>query len=97
MQGVATRIARAVNQAMSRKRGKVFSDRYHVHVLSTPKETRAAVAYVLENFRRHCEKAGRPISSRFVDPHTSAALERSALPTPRFWFLTNQDSAEGPP
>jgi putative transposase len=95
MQGFAVRISRAVNRALSRKRGKVFSDRYHAHVLATPRETRAAVAYVIENFRRHRAEGGRPVAASFVDPHTSAALEPGALPSPRFWLLLKNRS--GPP
>jgi putative transposase len=93
MQGLAVRISRAVNRALSRKRGKVFSDRYHAHVLTTPRETHAAIAYVLENFRRHRAQGGRPVAPSFVDPHTSAALESGALPSPRFWLLRGS----GPP
>src|SRR5688500_1507212 len=47
MQGLAIRIARAVNEALSRKRGKVFSDRYHEHVMRTPSEDRAAINHVV--------------------------------------------------
>jgi hypothetical protein len=72
IQGLAIRVARAVNQALSRKRGKVFSDRYHEHVLSTPRETKAAVLYVLQNYRKHCAESGRTLPPRFIDPHSSA-------------------------
>src|SRR5687768_6431364 len=72
MQGLTIRMARALNQALSRKRGKVFSDRYHEHVLTSPSETRAALTYVLENYRRHMAEAGRLLAPDFVDPHSSA-------------------------
>jgi putative transposase len=92
MQGLAVRIARAVNQAISRKRGKVFSDRYHEHVLTTPREARAAIAYLVENFRRHCEQSGRSLRPDFIDEHSSAihlaGLETDPLPAPRFWLLS---------
>jgi REP element-mobilizing transposase RayT len=91
IQGLAIRIARAVNQALSRKRGKVFSDRYHEHVLKSPRETKAAVNYLIHNYRKHCAKAGRPLPANFVDQHSSAiyqaGLEANPLPAPRFWFL----------
>jgi putative transposase len=87
MQGLAVRISHAVNRALSRKRGKVFSDRFHAHVLRTQRETKNAVAYVLENFRRHRAEGGRPLSIGFVDPHTSAALELGTLPAPSLWLL----------
>jgi REP element-mobilizing transposase RayT len=60
VQGLAIRIARAVNQAMSRKRGKVFSDRFHEHVLRSLRETKAAVHYVLNNYKKHCSEAADP-------------------------------------
>ena len=52
MQGLAIRIARALNRLWSR-RGRVFADRYHDRVLRTPREVRNALAYVLNNARRH--------------------------------------------
>jgi REP element-mobilizing transposase RayT len=52
MQGLGVRIARALNRLWRRK-GKVFSDRYHAHVLNYPKEVRTALAYVLHNARKH--------------------------------------------
>src|SRR5687767_15163946 len=91
IQGLAIRISRAVNEALSRKRGKVFSDRYHEHVLKTARETRAAISYVLENFRRHRAEAGRPVAPGFIDEHSSAiylgAPEQSPLPAPHSWLL----------
>src|SRR5687768_13899606 len=91
MKGVAMRIARAVNQAMSRKRGKVFSDRYHHHVLATPAETRAAISYLVNNYRKHMAQAGRSVGHDFIDPHSTvpffARLEESPLPKPGSFFL----------
>jgi REP element-mobilizing transposase RayT len=86
MQGIAVRISHAVNRGMSRKRGKVFSDRFHEHVLRTLREVKAAIHYVVENYRKHRAEAGRPVSARFVDPHSSAALEPHQLPSPEFWL-----------
>jgi putative transposase len=95
IQGLAIRIARAMNQAMSRKRGKVFSDRYHEHVLTTLRETKAAVHYVIHNYRKHCAKAGRPLAPNFVDPHSSSiyltGIEPSPFPSPSVWLLTSWD------
>jgi putative transposase len=87
MQGLAVRISSAVNRALSRRRGKVFSDRYHAHVLRTWREVQNAVAYVIENFRRHREKGGRPVAPSFVDSHTSAAIDPGTLPSPQFRLL----------
>ena len=58
MAGLEIRIARAVNGAIGRK-GKVFADRYHRHDLGTPTEVRNAIAYVLNNARKHVRHIGR--------------------------------------
>ncbi len=91
MQGLEVRIARAVNRAMSREGGKVFSDRYHAKVLKSPTETKRALAYLLHNYRKHMKEAGRPVRDDFVDPCSSAiylvGAEVSPLPAPRTWYL----------
>ena len=38
-----------------RRRGSVFTDRYHAKVLSTPTQVRNTIAYVLNNWRHHRE------------------------------------------
>jgi len=43
-----------INRAAAR-RGRVFPDRYHAHVLKTPREARNALQYVLCNWRKHGE------------------------------------------
>jgi putative transposase len=64
MQGLLVRIARGLNRTWKRK-GSVFSDRYHAHNLRTPREVRNALAYVLNNARKHgCHRSG-------VDPFSS--------------------------
>lgn len=52
MQGLGIRIARALNRLWRRK-GRVLADRYHAHVLNSPREVRTALAYVLHNARKH--------------------------------------------
>ena len=66
MQGLAVRIARGLNRSWNRK-GKVFADRYHAHILCSPSEVRNSLVYVLHNARRH----GIPV--RGVDPYSSGA------------------------
>ncbi|HEY7375490.1 MAG TPA: transposase [Polyangia bacterium] len=56
LQGLAGRAARAVNRRL-RRQGKVWSSRYHARALSTPREMRNALAYVLLNFRKHLRAA----------------------------------------
>jgi len=53
VQGLAVRIAKSLNRLWNRK-GRVFADRYHDHILRTPREVRNALRYVLQNIRKHC-------------------------------------------
>src|SRR5437764_9054395 len=53
MHGLAIRLALAVNRALGRRKGKVVGDRYHVRPLTTPRQIRASMVYVLLNFRKH--------------------------------------------
>lgn len=57
MKGFSVRIARRLNHAFGR-RGSVFDDRYHAHVLRTPDEVRNAIRYVWNNSRIHAERRG---------------------------------------
>jgi hypothetical protein len=50
--GLAVRLARAVNRARGRT-GKVWGDRYHARALTTPREVRNALVYVLMNWKKH--------------------------------------------
>jgi hypothetical protein len=52
MQGLSVRCARAINRG-ARRRGPVWSERYHAHPLATPREVRLGLVYVLLNFRKH--------------------------------------------
>ena len=52
MQGLAVRMAKKLNRLWNR-RGSVFADRFHAHVLYTPRAVRHALAYVLHNARKH--------------------------------------------
>jgi REP element-mobilizing transposase RayT len=71
MKVIGSRLARAVNRVFQRS-GPVLADRYHVHVLKTPREVRNALAYVLLNARRHAAKAGQRLSRALgIDPASS--------------------------
>jgi putative transposase len=52
IQGLASGIARAVNRTV-RRRGRLWRDRYHRRDLTSPRQTRNAIVYVLMNFRKH--------------------------------------------
>ncbi|MEQ9501772.1 MAG: transposase [Deltaproteobacteria bacterium] len=71
MKGLQVRLARRLNTAL-RRRGQVFSDRYHAHVLRTPREARHAIAYVLLNARKHAAQGGHVLPKRWIDPYSSA-------------------------
>ena len=55
MKSIAARFAFAVNRALGRS-GRVLADRYHHEVLTSPRQVRNALAYVLLNARRHAAK-----------------------------------------
>jgi putative transposase len=78
VQGLAIRIAKAVNRTL-RRHGRVWADRYHVRALETPREVRHALVYVLQNWRKHLTDV------RGLDPRSSAAWFtgwRVAIATP---------------
>ena len=73
MQGLQIRLAYRLNQALGRA-GRVFADRYHAHVLRSPTETRRALAYVLNNAKKHMRQAGQAVSKGWTDPCSTARL-----------------------
>ena len=66
VRGLAIRIARAVNRALART-GRVWGERYHARALTTPREVRNALVYVMANFRKHLKHVTG------IDPCSSAA------------------------
>ncbi len=79
IQGLAIRLAKAINRRLARA-GRVWADRYHGHVLRTPREVRNGLVYVLSNGRKH------GVSGRGVDPCSSGAWFRGwkeSIPEPR--------------
>lgn len=72
MQGLKIRMAKALNRVWKRK-GSVFADRYHARILATPSEVKHALAYVLNNTRRHAWQLGRKVLPKsWIDPYSSA-------------------------
>jgi putative transposase len=65
-------VARALNRELGR-RGKLFEFRYHATQIKSPRQSRHALAYVLNNWRRHREDEGceRAKYAR-LDPYSSA-------------------------
>ena len=100
MQGLAIRLARTINGHLNRK-GKVWGDRYHSTVLRSPTQCRHALAYVLNNARKHAAESGRKCEHGWTDPCSSAgwfsdwaeqprvcwAKPRGGFPNARTWLL----------
>jgi REP element-mobilizing transposase RayT len=87
MKSIGARIARAVRRVFG-GRGPVLTERYHQRVVRSPREVRAALAYVMLNARKHAAALGlrwlREVTS--VDPASSGrwfAGWARALPPPR--------------
>jgi len=94
LRGLAIRVARAVNRALGR-RGAVWGDRYHARPLTTPREVRNALVYVLQNVAKHARGLHGldPCSSaRWFDGwHDAAAagtIERAPAAKARTWLAT---------
>jgi REP element-mobilizing transposase RayT len=68
MSSVTIRIARSVNALVGR-RGRFWADRWHGRALTTPRQVRTALVYVLANFRKHSRRALGP----GIDPFSSGA------------------------
>lgn len=92
MQGLAVRIARGINKRFERS-GAVFSDRYHRADLKTPTQTRNALAYVLQNFRKHAHERDERCDRGWIDTRSSgpwfAGWDRSRRTPP----LTRDENA----
>jgi putative transposase len=88
MKGLEVRMARALNGVM-RRRGPVFADRYHAHLLRSPREAANAVRYVLQNWRVHglCRDGADGSAS---DPYCSASVQDCGpllVAQPQWWML----------
>jgi len=98
MKAVGARLARTVNRVF-RRTGPVLADRYHAHVLKTPREVRNALRYVLLNGRHHASLlSGRALldpasSARWFDGWQCANLPtanelRPPVARARTWLMT---------
>jgi len=76
MQGFEISAARNINTMLGegpfrRRRGRVFADRYHLEVITSPRRARHALSYIMNNWRKHGEdRSGLP-STWLVDPFSS--------------------------
>ncbi len=84
MQSLAINLARRINRDL-RRRGKVFEFRYHATQIRTTWHARNALAYVLNNWRRHREDFhnGR-LRAAALDPYSSGLAFRGWTRGQRF-------------
>ncbi len=84
MQGLSIRIARALNRVIG-SGGKVFSDRYHAHILKTPTEVRNTLVYQLKNRNKHTHTRFIP---GLLDAFCSWGMAPPPTMAPRTWLLS---------
>jgi len=91
MQSFAIRSARAINRAL-RRGGKLFPHRYHATQITSPRQARNALDYVLNNWRRHREDLRDPRAWRArLDPYSSAVSFRGWRGSPRWKLPADYD------
>ncbi len=79
MQSFQISAAKHINAAVSvglakRRRGTVFPDRFHQEIITTPRQARHTLAYVLNNWRKHREDQARTTQNWNVDPFSTGIL-----------------------
>src|SRR5689334_19238483 len=86
MQRFGIRGARAIQDAFGWHGAKVFPWRYHAKQITTPRQARNALAYVLNNWRRHREDvtSGMRAMQARVDPYSSGISFDGWVGAPRF-------------
>ena len=82
IKGLSVRIARALNKIIGR-RGAAFADRYQARGLTSPRQVRDALTYVLCDDRHHAAQAGRRVSRWWIDPCSSG------------WYFTGWRGRDG--
>ena len=100
MKSIGARIARAVRRVFGGQ-GPVLTERYHQRVVRSPREVRAALAYVILNARKHAAALGQGLLRHVtsVDPASSGrwfsgwtralppSQDEPAVAPPRTWLL----------
>jgi hypothetical protein len=75
--GFVISFARRLNRLLRRK-GRVWSERYHRHELTTPRAVHHVLAYVFNNYRKHGVRVrGLPPDLGFADHYSSAPRFRA--------------------
>lgn len=82
MHGFQISAAKHLNAAIGkerggpRRRGPVFPDRFHAVVISSPRQARHALSYVVNNWRKHGEQHEPRARAWKIDPFSSAVTFR---------------------
>ncbi|MBW2287044.1 MAG: transposase, partial [Deltaproteobacteria bacterium] len=71
MKSIGARISRAIQRVFG-VTGRVLAQRYHAHVLRTPREVRRALRYVLLNARKHWRERRRAVPPARLDDASSS-------------------------
>jgi len=87
------RIACRLNALMGAS-GPRFTDRYHEHILATPREARNAVYYVLGNRAHHLSQRGHVVDPHAPDPFSSVV--HAVVVAPTSWLLREGWTRAGP-
>jgi putative transposase len=79
MQSFQISAAKHINRAIrertgKRRKGSVFPDRFHETIIKSPRQARHALAYVLNNWRKHREDRERFAQGWKMDPYSTAVL-----------------------
>jgi hypothetical protein len=72
MRSLAGYIVRPLNRAMAGRCGQLVDERYHRRVLTSPREVRNALRYVINNARHHAERDHYYFHPEWIDPFSSA-------------------------
>lgn len=72
IQSLAGRIVHRLNRRM-RRSGSLFDERYHSRALTTPREVKNGLRYVINNVRHHGAERHRFYHPDWIDPFSSAA------------------------
>jgi len=97
VRGLSVSIARRLN-ALVRRHGRVFADRWHGRALTTPRAVRHALVYVLANHRKHGSRrpgvdpySSAPYFSAFRELGGRAPVERDPRTMPRALALAHDE------
>ncbi len=97
IQGFKSSVARRVNRTCGRS-GRLFEDRYHARIITTPTQARYAMAYVLCNQRHHGYEQMTSYPRGYVDPRSSARWFDGWIGgRPRVWREGEEGEEDGVP